>query len=163
TYSAFRREKPIEQSSSSDAAASRSRGGKAQTRPTRSPKRSTSRLRIATAAKSETCWAVIAPTSISNGSGARVGRKPAKRTTRAAALQVRGQAGAGGVGALGRVTVLRVLVPRVRVAPVVEVARERREAERMERVAHHGELVRLVHADRLLGEPGLRPVRQPRR
>ncbi len=34
----------------------------------RSPNRSTSRLRIARAAKSETCCAVIAPTSISNGS-----------------------------------------------------------------------------------------------
>jgi hypothetical protein len=30
-------------------------------------------------------------------------------------------------------------------------------------VAHDGELVRLAHPDRLLREPGLRPVRNPRR
>src|SRR4051794_18716938 len=254
-YSALRRENPTEPSSSSEAAASRARDGNAQTRPTGSPKRSTSRLRIATAAKRETCCAVIDVTSASNGSGASAGRKPAKRTTSGASssspaahvekatrsnskpsslrttgsvsassgststapsaaairtsrppiarysapsshtlarsspkarkravvsssengsgaassstaspLQVRGETRARGVGALGRlVAVLRVRIPRAPVRPVVEVARERRQPQRVERVAHHGELVGLVHPDRLLGKPGLRPVRQPRR
>ena len=43
---------------------------------------------------------------------------------------------------------------------VVEVARQRRQAQRVERVAHHRHLARLVQPDRLLGEPRLRPVRQ---
>ena len=47
----------------------------------RSPSRSTSRLRIATAANSETCWAVIDVTSASNGSGWSGGRKPRRRAT----------------------------------------------------------------------------------
>ena len=49
--------------------ASRSRVGNAQASPGRTPKRSISRLRIASAEKSDTCCDVIAPTSISNGSG----------------------------------------------------------------------------------------------
>ena len=51
--------------------------GNAYAWPTRRPKRSISRLRIAKAAKSETCCAVIEVTSVSNGSGASGGRKPA--------------------------------------------------------------------------------------
>ena len=59
-YSALRREKPSATSSSSRRAPrARSRVGNAQTRPTCAPKRSIRRLRIATAAKSETCCAVI--------------------------------------------------------------------------------------------------------
>ena len=55
------------------------------------------------------------------------------------------------------------LVPRVGVLPVVELLRELRQPQRMERVAHDGQLVRLGHPDRLLREPGLRPVRDARR
>ena len=44
--------------------------------PTCTPKRSMNRFRIAVAEMSETCCAVIAPTSISNGSGISGGRKP---------------------------------------------------------------------------------------
>ncbi len=51
--------------------------GKAYACPMRRPKRSISRLRIAKAAKSETCCAVIEVTSVSKGSGASGGRKPA--------------------------------------------------------------------------------------
>ena len=76
TYSALRREKPTATSSSSRAAAIRSRVGNAHASPTRSPKRSISRLRIANAAKSDTCCAVIEVTSASNGSGWSGGRKP---------------------------------------------------------------------------------------
>ncbi len=57
----------------------------------------------------------------------------------------------------------RRLVPGERVLAVVEVARERRQAQRVERVAHDRQLARLVQPDRLLGEPRLRPVRQPGR
>ena len=55
------------------AAAMRSRVGNAHASPTWSPNRSISRLRIATAEKSETCCAVIDVTSASNGSGAAAG------------------------------------------------------------------------------------------
>src|SRR5438105_2040990 len=67
------------------------------------------------------------------------------------------------VGVLRLARLLARLVPGVGVAPVVELLRELRQAERMERVAHHGELVRLGHPDRLLRETRLRPVRQARR
>ena len=51
------------------ASRSRSAVGNAYAWPTRRPKRSISRLRIAKAAWSETCCAVIEVTSVSNGSG----------------------------------------------------------------------------------------------
>src|SRR3954470_5059443 len=46
-------------------------------------------------------------------------------------------------------------VPRVHVGAVVEPVRERGQAQRVERVAHDGQLVRLRHAYGLLGEPRL--------
>src|SRR5215207_3239337 len=72
------------------------------------------------------------------------------------ALEVRGQPGFGDL-AVGR------LVPRHRVRAVVELLGKLREPERIEGVAHHGELAGLVEADGLLGEARLRPVRQARR
>ena len=69
-------EKPSATSSSSVAAATRSRVGKPYASRPGSPKRSISRERIANAEKSETCCAVIDVTRLSNGSGASGGRKP---------------------------------------------------------------------------------------
>ena len=57
-------------------APSRSRVGNAYACSPRVPYRSIIRLRIANAAKSETCCAVIEVTRLSNGSGASGGRKP---------------------------------------------------------------------------------------
>ena len=54
------------------------------------------------------------------------------------------------------------LVPRERVLAVVQLGRELRELERVERVAHHRELAGLVQPDRLLREPRVRTVRQAR-
>ena len=54
--------------------------GNAYACPARRPKRSIRRLRIAKAAWSETCCAVIEVTSVSNGSGESGGRKPASST-----------------------------------------------------------------------------------
>src|SRR5262245_31091716 len=76
-----------------------------------------------------------------------------------AGLEVRGDAGRILVGRVRR-AVLGVLVPGVGVAAVVEIARERRQLQRVEGVAHDRELVRLGHPERLLGEAGLRAVRQ---
>ena len=59
----------------------RSRVGNAHASPTRTPKRSIRRFLIATALKSETCWAVIDVISASNGSGCSGGRKPRSRST----------------------------------------------------------------------------------
>src|SRR5213596_2099794 len=56
----------------------------------------------------------------------------------------------------------RVLEPRVPVRAVVELLRELRQPQWMERVAHHGKLVRLRHPDRLLRETRRRTVRDPR-
>src|SRR5690349_10802985 len=70
-------------------------------------------------------------------------------------LEVGGRAGGILVVRLGA----GLLVPGIRVRAVVEVAGERRQAQRVERVAHDRELVRLGQPDRLLGEPGMRPVR----
>src|SRR5829696_5449220 len=67
--------------SSDEATATASSAGNAQARSARTPKRSMKRLRTARAAFSEICCAVIAPTSISNGSGASAGRKPLSRAT----------------------------------------------------------------------------------
>ena len=75
-YSALRREKPTATSSASSASATRSRVGNDHTRPARSPSSSTNLPRMANAACSETCCAVIDVTSASNGSGARGGRNP---------------------------------------------------------------------------------------
>src|SRR6266511_729050 len=93
-------------------------------------------------------------------------RDSARRRCRCG-LEVRGQARAGGVavdgGFIGVYSLLRVLVPGVRVLPVVELLRELRQLQRMERVAHHRELVGLVHADRLLRKPRLRTMGEARR
>src|SRR5918993_1113487 len=60
-------------------------------------------------------------------------------------------AGRGQLGAL--------LVPGEGVAGVVEVARERRQLQRPERVAHHRELLGAGRAERLLDQARLRAVR----
>ena len=57
--------------------------------------------------------------------------------------------------ALGR------LVPRVRVASVVELARERRELERPERVAHHRQLVVSATPSDFSARPGCGPCGRP--
>ncbi len=62
----------------------RSRVGNAHASPTGVPKRSISRLRIATAENSDTCCAVIDVTSASNGSAWSGGRKPASFTVSSA-------------------------------------------------------------------------------
>ena len=56
------------------------RSGKANACSPRSPQRSIIRLRIANAAKSDTCCAVIDVTRLSNGSGASGGRNPSSRS-----------------------------------------------------------------------------------
>src|SRR4051812_46920519 len=55
------------------------------------------------------------------------------------------------------------LTPREGIARVVQLARQRRELERPERVAHHGQLLGSCGAERLLDEPRLRSMRQPAR
>src|SRR6188508_3300837 len=84
-------------------------------------------------------------------SSARRGSSARKRSE-STALQVARHAGQARL-------VGRRLVPRVRVPSVVEVARERRELERPERVAHDRELGGLRDPEGLLREPGLRPMR----
>ena len=79
-YSALRVEYLSARSSRGRACASRAASGKAHTvsRPTRTgvPYRRTRRARHAKANERLICWAVIDPTSISNGVGARVGLRP---------------------------------------------------------------------------------------
>src|SRR6476660_7990371 len=53
---------------------------------------------------------------------------------------------------------LSILIPRICVLAVVEILRELRQLQRMEGVAHHRKLVRLVRPDALLREARLRPV-----
>src|SRR4051794_28647023 len=101
----------------------------------------------------------ISPSS--PGMGKRPCRYPS-RTVSGSSSEMRGQAGARGV-AVHRRALERVLVPAVGVLPVVEVLREPRQLQRVEGVAHDRELVCLLHADRLLREARLRPVRQARR
>src|SRR4051794_23082505 len=55
---------------------------------------------------------------------------------------------------------LALLVPRERVVGLVEVARERRQLQRLERVPHHRELLGAPGAERLLHEARLRAVGQ---
>ena len=74
TYSAFRVEKPTSRISLSGACAIRSRDGKAQARSCRNAEALGQPERTANAEWSETCWAVIEVTSISQGSGTRGGR-----------------------------------------------------------------------------------------
>ncbi len=82
-YSALRCVKPTAKSSSGCAAAMRSRVGNAHASPTCSPKRSISRLRIATAENSETCCAVIEVTAPRTGrAGAAAGSRAAARRAR---------------------------------------------------------------------------------
>src|SRR6266480_2646766 len=79
-------------------------------------------------------------------------------------LEAGRQPGAGRValavgGRLFTAAVLSGLVPGARVLAVVKPLRELRQLEGVERVAHHGQLVRFVRPDRLLGEVGLRTAR----
>src|SRR5207253_3068838 len=90
----------------------------------------------------------------------------AKRGGTACELEVRSETGARGVtvdGSFLSCDVGRILVPRVRVLPVVQILGELRELQRMEGVAHHGKLRRLVHPNRFLRQTRLRTVRQTRR
>ena len=79
-YSALRCENCIARSSVTGASASTVGAGNAWTvTPSNStgvPYRRTRRARVAKAKARFTCWALIAPTSISNGSGTSVGRRP---------------------------------------------------------------------------------------
>src|SRR2546421_4440536 len=76
-----------------------------------------------------------------------------------AGLEMRGDAGGIFLGRVRRRG--RLHIPRVPVLAVVQFLGERRQPERVERVAHHRELVRLGQADRLLGQSGMRPMWEP--
>src|SRR5207248_3996628 len=58
---------------------------------------------------------------------------------------------------------LNGLVPAERIARIVELAGEGRQPQRVERVAHHRELLGPGRADRLLDQPRLGAVRQAAR
>src|SRR5262245_15959061 len=84
-----------------------------------------------------------------------------KRTRRSPSRQANGATGSSaGDDSFARG---RALAPGERVARVVQVPRQRREPQRTERVAHHGELLGAAGAEGALDEPRLRPVRQARR
>src|ERR1700675_3045192 len=95
--------------------------------------------------------------------GSRLGRfhSSADLARRSLALEVGGQTRAAGVvSRIDRRAFLCVLVPGPPVDAVVQLLCELREPQRMERVAHHRELVRLVQADCLFRKTGLRAMRQ---
>src|SRR5262245_58029272 len=84
-----------------------------------------------------------------------------KRTRRSPSRQANGATGSSaGDDSFARG---RALAPGERVGRVVQVPRQRREPQRTERVAHHGELLGAAGAEGALDEPRRRPGRPPRR